>query len=154
MRSPVGSEAERSGDSSSTRWRVELATSFASLRHQSKSAKAMASRRQPSWVSRKATPGWLMQSSVTSCRESKGRSARRFRSRAEAVPAMGASMICGFELIDGPEVEISGNEHLNAIALGFGNGRRDIDGALQHLRHDVLRGRWVEDHGAAVTLRG
>jgi hypothetical protein len=29
MRSPLGSEADRSGDSSSTRWRVEFATSFA-----------------------------------------------------------------------------------------------------------------------------
>ena len=43
MRSPVGSEADRSGDSSSIRWRVEFATSFARRRHQSKSANGIAS---------------------------------------------------------------------------------------------------------------
>ena len=57
MRSPEGSDAERSGDSSSMRWRVELATSFARFRHQSKLANGIDSRRQPSRVSRYATPG-------------------------------------------------------------------------------------------------
>ena len=57
MRSPVGKEAERSGVSSSIRWRVEFATSFARRRHQSKSANGTSSCRQPSRVSKNAIPG-------------------------------------------------------------------------------------------------
>src|ERR1700758_3932724 len=116
MRSPEGREAEGRGDSSSTRWRVVFATSFASLRHQSKSANGSASRRQPSRVSRKATPGRLMQRSVTSLLESNGRSERSVSSSAEVEAATSASF--GLEFIDGAEVKIAGDQDLDAIALG------------------------------------
>ena len=57
VRSPPGKDAERIGDSSSMRWRVKFATSFARRRHQSKLAKGSSSRCQPVRVSRNADPG-------------------------------------------------------------------------------------------------
>ena len=80
---PLGSDAESKGDSASTRWRVEFATSFASRRHQSKSANGSASRFHPVRSSTNASPGRLMHNSVTSGFASNGRSARSVRSSAE-----------------------------------------------------------------------
>src|SRR6266404_8887532 len=119
MRSPEGSDAERSGDSSSMRWRVELATSFARLRHQSKLANGIDSRRQPSRGSRYATPGSFTQSSVTSDRVRSGRSGRRVSSSADAVPAGTRSASCGLELIHGPEIEVPRHQHLDPVSLGL-----------------------------------
>src|SRR5271169_1199335 len=75
------------GDSSSIRWRVELATNLASRRHQSKLAKDKGSCLQPARVSTNASPGRLMQSSVISGSLSKGRNARKLSSSAEASAA-------------------------------------------------------------------
>ena len=82
-RSPVGRDAERSGVASSTLWQVEFAISFASRRHQSKSAKGNSRRSHPLAVSTNASPGRLMHSSVTSGSLKIGRSARRLSSSAE-----------------------------------------------------------------------
>src|ERR1700722_17722940 len=91
-----------------------------------------------------------MQSSVTPSRFKYGRNARTLSSSADS---LGCSRRSGFELIDTPEIQVPRDKHLNTIALGFGNGRRDIDGVFQDLRHHVLRGRGVYDHGA-VRARG
>src|SRR5665213_361643 len=94
-----------------------------------------------------------MQSSVTSERVRSGRSARRLRSSAEAVARQVLSVLCGLEFIDGPEVEIAGDEDLDAIALVLGHGRRDVDGTLQDFRQYVLRTRRVVDHRSPGTVR-
>src|SRR5882724_3305105 len=83
IRSPPGRDADRSGEVSSTRWRVEFATSLASRRHQSKLAKGNDSRRHPEPVSMKASWGRLMQTSVTSGSDNRGSNARRVRRRAD-----------------------------------------------------------------------
>src|SRR4051812_19896579 len=72
IRSPPGSDADRSGEDSSMRWRVEFATSLASRRHQSNVANGKDSRCQPEPVSMKASCGRLMQTSVMSELESNG----------------------------------------------------------------------------------
>src|SRR5690349_5161085 len=54
-RSPVGSDADRSGADSSTRCRLAFAMSFASRWHQSKSANGAATHRQPERVSTKTS---------------------------------------------------------------------------------------------------
>ena len=82
-RSPLGSEAERSGVASSMRCRVEFAINLASRAHQSKSAKGNGRRSQPMRVSTKASPGRLMQTSVTSGSARIGRRARKLSSSAE-----------------------------------------------------------------------
>src|ERR1700682_634063 len=148
MHSPVGSHADRSGDSSSMRWRVEFATSLANRRHQSNVAKGNDSQDQPVRVSRNALPGWLIHTSVTSWRDSKGCSARSVRSSAEA-SACGAlatsgmtrlSSGCGsFKFIHRPEVEVPCDQHLNAIAVLLFDGRRDVHRALEYLCGNVLR---------------
>ena len=74
-RSPVGNEADSNGDDELIRCSVELATSFASLMHHSKSACGKLSRRHPVRVSRKASRGRLMQSSMVPGHDSSGRSA-------------------------------------------------------------------------------
>src|SRR6202035_2017506 len=150
MRSPEGSEADRSGDSSSMRWRVEFATNFASLLHQSKSANGTSCRSQPSRVSTNATPGWLIQSSVTSLRDKSGRSARKLSSSAEVLTA-GDSTRGGFKLIHRPEVQIPGHQYLNPIPLRLGDGWRGVDRAFQDFRHDILGGRGIDDDGAAAA---
>src|SRR6202021_176134 len=150
MRSPEGSEADRRGDSSSMRWRVEFSTNFASRLHQSKSANGTSWRSQPARVSTNAMPGWLIQSSVTSLRDKSGRSARKLSSSAEVL-TVGASTRGGFKLIHRPEIQISRHQHLNPIALRLGDGGRDVDRAFQDFRHDILRGRRVDDDGAAAA---
>src|SRR5215472_14031339 len=95
-----------------------------------------------------------MQSSVTSLRARSGRSARRFSSSADALATGEGSGCSGFELIDGPEVEIPRDEDLDAIPLVLGDRGWDVDGALQHLGEHVLRARGVIDHGAARAAGG
>src|ERR1700681_4535789 len=95
-----------------------------------------------------------MHSSVTSERVRSGRSARRFRSSAEAVARGATSALCGLEFIDGPEIQIAGDEDLDAITLILGDGRWNVDGALQYLRQHVLRAGRVIDHGPSGVARG
>src|SRR5258708_38780854 len=94
-----------------------------------------------------------MHSSVTSGSDSSGRSERRVSVSEEPSVetdglARGAS---GAEFIDGSEVEITRDQNLDAIALAFGEGRRDVDCAPEHLGEHSLRGGWVHDHGTALT---
>ena len=99
--------------------------------------------RQPARVSRKASPGRLMQSSVTSgssraaaaARAASSSSAERRALRPHSRRHRGSrvSVCAPAKLIDGPEIQIARDEHLDAIALGLGDGRRDVDGALQDL---------------------
>src|SRR5258708_8171357 len=92
-----------------------------------------------------------MHSSVTPAPFKYGLNARTLSSSAEVAPA--ASRRSGFKLIDAPEIQVPRDGLLNAIALGLIYRGGNIDGVFQDLRHDVLRGRWVHDHGA-VGARG
>src|SRR3569833_330860 len=83
IRSPPGNEADRSGEDSSMRWRVEFATSLASRRHQSNVANGNGSRCQPEPVSMKASWGRLIQTSVTSGLDSSGSSERSVKRKAD-----------------------------------------------------------------------
>src|SRR4029077_5730918 len=82
-RSPEGSDADSSGEASSTRWRVTFAISFARRLHQSKSANGSSSLCQPAAVSIKISRGRLMHNSGTSGGEGRGRKARNGRSSAD-----------------------------------------------------------------------
>src|SRR5262245_32957526 len=90
-----------------------------------------------------------MQSSVTSERVKSGRSARKLSSSADAEAALSGRS--GLELIDGPEVQVARDEDLNTITLILGDGRRDIDRALQHLLHDALPAGGIDDDRPAVA---
>src|SRR6266436_6044428 len=166
-RSPEGSEADRSGADSSTRWRVILAMSLASRRHQSKSANGTSSRRQPARVSMKISRGRLMHSSVTSGSASRGRNARRVRSSAESsLPAAGAGAPeagarekpstasgGGAQFIHRPEINIARDQHLDAIAVALDDSRGYVEGVLEYLGEDLLgsRGR-IDDRAAAGAV--
>ena len=76
MRSPLGSEPERMGRSAEMLCMVALATSLPRRIHQSKSANGSVVRAHPLRRSTNASPGRLMQISVTSASSSKGRNAR------------------------------------------------------------------------------
>src|SRR5437016_2255194 len=116
----------------------------------------------------KASPGRLMQSSVTAWSLKIGRRARRVRSSAEISCTAGgrraaassgreacqdsglSTGFSGAKLINAPKVEIARDQHLDAIAVCLGHGRRNIDRGLQHLGHDVARGGRAVDDGSAV----
>src|SRR5882762_3267281 len=115
--------------------------SFVNRRHQSNVANGSSSTRQPALVSIYALPGWLMQTSVISLRESNGRRNLRFNSSADAsarAPRIVATSEAGFKFIDRPEVQIPRHQHLNAIALLFVHRGRYIHRAFQHFGGDVL----------------
>ena len=75
---------------------------------------------------------------------------RARRSRPRALQRAGSRT----KLIDAPEIEIARDQHLDAIAVLLDDGRRNVDRALQHLRHDRLRARRIHDDRAAVVRRG
>src|ERR1700733_11125723 len=130
-RSPLGNEADNSGAVASMRCCVELATNFANRVHHSKSANGSGSQRQPSRVSRNASIGRLMQSSITSAFASSGRKARRLRQSAET-SSRALAVDGGLELIDRSEVQIAGHQYLDAVALLFDHRGRNIDGSLEY----------------------
>src|SRR6267154_784658 len=108
----------------------------------------------------KASPGRLMQSSVTAWSLRIGRKARKVRSSAEVSctaggsRAMGLSTGCNWpKLIHAPKIEVARDQHLDAIAIRLGDGGRDSDCRFQHLSSDLRGGRGVIDHRAAVTPR-
>src|SRR5580698_7820440 len=93
-----------------------------------------------------------MQSSITLWSASSGRKARSVRLKAEPSPRSAGGI--GTQFIDCPEIQVSGHEHLDTIALLLPHRRRDIDGALQNLRGDTLsRGRIDDDRVAAAAAR-
>src|SRR5260370_22386916 len=57
----------------------------------------------------------------------------------------------GAELINRPEVEIASHEDLNPIAVALGDGGRDVDRALQDIRHDAFGARGVVDYRPAIA---
>src|SRR5256884_2156436 len=153
-RSPEGSEADRSGADSSTRWRVTLAMSLASRRHQSKSANGASSRRHPECVSMKISRGRLIHSSVTSGSASRGRRARSVRSSAESSPPAGAvaagapigarekpsaAGVAGVQLIHRPEIDIARHQHLDALAVALDDRSEEHTSELQSRLHLVCR---------------
>src|ERR1700733_2508512 len=148
-RSPLGRDADSSGEEASIRCRVEFAASLARRWHQSKSAKRSVSQRQPALVSTKASPGRLIQISVTLGSASKGRSARSVKPREDSSTFKTIS-VC-LEFIHGAEVEVTSHKHLNTVTLVLDNGRCDIERALQHLGHDVNRWRRAVDHRSATA---
>src|SRR6185312_14985076 len=129
-RSPPGREAESSGEHSSILCRVELAISFASLRHQSKSARGNGSQRQPERVSMKSSFGRLMYTSVTPGSPSQGRSGRRVSSRLEASSAA--------QLIHRPEIDVARDQYLDSIPLALSYRGRDVERALEDLGEHFL----------------
>src|SRR5687767_13566166 len=113
-----------------------------------------------------------MQSSVTLRSTRIGRSARSVRSRADDSATTGGALSVtapypasspaaslagdgdGLELIHAPEVQVPRDEHLDAIALRFHDGRRNVNGRLQHLRHHLAGdGRIHNERVALLTLR-
>src|ERR1700688_342565 len=135
-RSPVGRDADNSGAVASMRCCVELATNLANRVHHSKSANGSGSRRQPARVSRNASIGRLMHSSITSVFASNGRRARRLRQSADrSSPALAVG---GLKLIDRSEIQIAGHQYLDAVTLLFDHRGRNIDGFLEHLGHHPL----------------
>src|SRR6266480_3501438 len=104
-----------------------------------------------------------MHSSVTERSSSSGRSERSVSSSADAsltgkvaTPSAGASLgasyltLAGAQFIHAPEVQIPGNEHLDAIAVRLGDGRRNIDRRSQHFRHHIAGAGRVDDQRAPV----
>ena len=78
---------------------------------------------------------------------------RRCRHGAHGVDPDGAAVsVADAQRIDGPEIHIARDEHLDPIALGLGDRGRNVDRAAQHLRHDVRGGRGTHDHRAAAVL--
>src|SRR5688572_20183484 len=154
-RSPLGSAADSNGEDGSIRCLVELATSFASRLHQSKSAKGSGSQRQPQRVSTKLSPGRLMHTSVTSGLPRIGRNARSVSSSADISAAVLTAAGNWTQLIHRSEIKIACRQHLDTIAVFLHDGRRNVDGALEHLGHDVAGPRWTVDHRsiAVVGLR-
>ncbi len=150
-RSPVGSDADNSGEVASMRCCVELATSLAKRLHQSKSANGSDSRRQPARVSMNASMRPIdaqlhhvgIRAGTAAARAASARAPMPRRPRL----AVGGD---GSQFIDRPEIQIARHQHLNAVALLLHHRRRNVDGALQHLGHDILRRRRVDDDGAAL----
>src|SRR5579863_7055189 len=111
-----------------------------------------------------------MQSSVTSRRASSGLKAIRVKSSAEASARAGmratsastggrngtrvSLRAAGLKFIHGPEIKIPRHQDFDPIPLILGDGRWNVDGVFEHVVHDVLRARWVENDRTAVTLRG
>src|ERR1700723_1427842 len=152
-RSPLGNEADNSGEVASMRCCVELATNLANRVHHSKSANGSGSLRQPARVSRNACSGRLMQSSITSAFASSGRRARRLRLSAEtSSPAL--TVGGGLQLIDRSEIQIARDQHLDTVALLFDHRRRNIDGSFEHFGHHALRRRWIDDDRAVAAPGG
>src|SRR6185312_809359 len=108
-----------------------------------------------------------MHSSVTagSCRKgcsgvsvsSSAEGSRSARCRLSPATAGSATSLTGLrrtQLVDGAEIHIARHQHLDAIAIALDDGGRNGDGALEHLRHDVLCGAGVVNHRAAVAAAG
>src|SRR5882757_4920223 len=91
-----------------------------------------------------------MHSSITSSRLKSGRNARRVSASAEA-SAPPLALSGGLEFIHRPEIQIPRDQYLDAVALMLDHRRGNVDGSLQHLRHDILCARRIDDHGAAVA---
>src|SRR5579859_225415 len=96
----------------------------------------------------KASPGRLIQSSVTSGFARSGLKDRSVSCRADASTALFVAGGDGTEFIDGPEIQIAGDQHLNSIAVLFHYRGRNIDRAFEYLGHDPGRGGGVHDDGA------
>ncbi len=132
---------------------VELATNLANRLHHSKSANGNGSRRHPLARLEKASSGRLMQSSMTSEFDSSGRSARSVNASADASSAALSGRSDGSQLIDRSEVQIPRDQHLDPVAVLLDHRRRNIDGALEHFGHHVLRCRWIDDDRAVAAAR-
>src|SRR5271168_5330721 len=100
-----------------------------------------------------ASPGRLMQSSVTSELPSRGRSARSVRLSAdESTVVLGGEG--GAKLIYRSEIQVAGDQYLNSIALMLDHRRRNVNGAFQHFRHHILGRGGVDDHRTTITAAG
>ena len=126
MRSPFGSDPERMGRSAEMLCFVALATSFPSRMHQSKSANGSAVRTHPLRRSTNASPGRLMQISVTSASSSKGRNARSVSSSDDTSTSLlaGAPSVGLIALLAGQGHRPTGNPDraqrtLECARLGF-----------------------------------
>ena len=109
--------------------------------------------------------GRLMQSSVTSGSARIGRRARRLSSSAELESTSWAreSTVMALCPVRGTELATrsayTGRKSTSRATntwmrdpLGLGDGGRDIDGAAQHLRHDIGGGRGAYHHRSAAVL--
>src|SRR5882762_4408357 len=91
-----------------------------------------------------------MHSSITSSPRN-GRKARSVRASADASAPVSMAGNGGLEFIDGPEIQIACDQHLDPIALMFHDRRRNVDGAFQYFRHDILGRGWIDDQRAAAA---
>src|SRR5882672_3914149 len=102
-----------------------------------------------------------MQISVTAPSARRSRSGTRNRSSDDGSPAQSAAgstpngttlLAVGFgsQCIHGPEVDITGDKHLNAIALVLDDGGRNRDRALEHFGHHLATALRVEHDGGAA----
>src|SRR6185312_11516310 len=86
-----------------------------------------------------------------------GSSGRRVSRSAVTSTGGTVASLCGSngaELINGPEIDITSDEYLNPIAVGLGNGGRDVDRALQYIAQHACRAGGVVDHRPSAAARG
>ena len=91
------------------------------------------SRRHPSRVSRNASCGRLMHSSITFGSDSNGRSARNVRASAVTL-ALASASGSRSQLIHGSEVQIPRHQDLNPVPVALDHRGRNSDGVLEYLR--------------------
>ena len=156
-----GQERGFFGDPLACRIRDELGEPITPM----KVGKWKVSRSQPERVSRKASPGRLMQISVTSSRDSSGCNTRKVSASDEIWAActnvlgvgLGAVSMdacsashCefrpsrvsrrGVQGVDTAKIDIACDQDFNAIALRLLDGGRNIERPSQHLGRDIARG--------------
>ena len=164
-RSPLGREADSSGDPSSIRWRVEFATSFASRRHQSKSANGKVRCSHPLPRLDKRLSG-AVDAQFRDLRIAQDRAAARevelqrgeldaastADSRVTASVTASAAFATRRSYTGRKSTSRATNTWMRSPwALVTVGGMLIVP--LQHLRHDIRRSGWADDHRVAAVLR-